>query len=248
MTERFKDRTVLVTGASRGLGRAIAVAFGREGARVYVGYRARGEDADETLRLLEAAGGAGSAVRIDVRDRKSVEEAVASAASGSGLDVLVNNAGLARDGLLAMMAPEQWDEVMAVNLTGTYNCCRCAVRHMLPKKRGAIVNVSSIAGLRASPGQANYSSSKGGVVALTRTIAAELAPAGIRVNAVVPGLFAAGMAARLDRRIVEERIAGIPMGRLGDPEELAAVVLFLASDEAAYITGQAVIVDGGLGL
>jgi 3-oxoacyl-[acyl-carrier protein] reductase len=248
MRGRFQDATVLVTGASRGLGRAIAAAFGGEGAHVFVGYLSHAEAAAETVGLIEKAGGSGRAVRIDVRSRESVDEAMARVTEGRGLDVLVNNAGLARDNLFALMTSEEWDQVMAVNLTGTCNCCRAAVRAMLAKKRGAIVNVSSTAGLRASPGQANYSSSKGGVIAFTRTIAAELAPKGIRVNAVVPGLFSAGMAARLDHRIARDRISRIPVGRLGNPEELAALVLFLASDEASYIVGQAIEVDGGLGL
>ena len=248
MKARFTGRTVLVTGASRGLGRAVAVAFGTEGAHVVVGYRVRGEEAGETLRMIEASGGTGETARIDVRDRKSVDEVFAAVASGRGLDVLVNNAGLARDNRFALMTPEEWDDVIAVNLTGTYNCCRAAARSMIARKRGAIVNVGSVAQGRASPGQANYASSKGGVAALTRTLAVELAPYGVRVNAVVPGLFSAGMGAKLDRRILEEKLAAVPAGRPGDPAELAAVVLFLASDEASYIVGQAVVVDGGLGL
>ncbi len=247
MSARFTGRTVLVTGASRGLGRAIAEAFGREGAFVYVGFRARQAEAEETLRRLREAGGDGAALAIDVRDRAAVEGAVERVVAERGApSVVVNNAGVARDELFATMSGESWDEVLSVNLGGTFNVCRAVARPMMGRKSGAIVNVASVAGLHASPGQANYAASKGGVIALTRTLAVELAPRGIRVNAVVPGLCAAGMAARLDRRVAEQKRAAIPLGRFGAGDEIARVVLFLASDDAAYVVGQAIVADGGL--
>ena len=245
---RFEGKSVLVTGASRGLGRGIAEAFGREGARVGVGYRVRKDDAERTLGEITANGGTGMSLALDVRDPKSVEASVAEFARDAGLDVLVNNAALVRDQLFAMMSAEQWEQVIGANLTGTYHCCRAAVTRMMARRRGAIVNVASVAGLRASPGQANYAASKGGILALTGTLAAELAQFGIRVNAVVPGLLSTGMGQRLDRRIAEDRLTAIPLGRFGAADEVARAVLFLASDDASYIVGQSLVVDGGLSL
>jgi len=242
-------RTVFITGASRGLGRAIAQAFGAQGAHVYIGYRARARDADETLRLVREAGGDGAPLAADVRDRLAVDDAVARITAERGaIDVLVNNAGVARDELFPLMAEESWEEVIAVNLGGAFHCCRAVVRAMIGRKQGVIINVASVAGVHASPGQANYAASKGGVIALTRTLAAELAPRGIRVNAVVPGFLEAGIAARLDPRIAAQKRGQIPLGRFGAPEEVAKAVVFLASEDAAYIVGQALVIDGGLSL
>ncbi len=246
---RFQGATVLVTGASRGLGRAIAVAFAREGAFVWVGFRVQAAQAEQTVALLREAGGDGAAVALDVRDAERVNAVVASLLEQRpALDVVVNNAGIARDELFPMMQKDSWQQVLATNLDGTFNVCRAVTRPMMAKKRGAIVNVASVAGQRASVGQVNYAASKGGVLALTQSLAAELAPRGIRVNAVVPGLCAAGLVETLDRRVVEARRQHIPLGRLGTAEELAKVVLFLASDDAAYVVGQALVVDGGLTL
>ena len=245
---RFAGRSALVTGASRGLGRAIAVAFAAEGARVGIGYRSHGPEAEQTLAEVAAAGGTGLLLPFDVRDQAGVEGALRTFAGAGGFDVLVNNAGVVQDQLFALMEREAWDEVVATDLTGTYLCCRAAVPFLLAQRRGAIVNVASVAGLRASPGQANYAAAKGGVVALTATLAAELAPRGIRVNAVVPGLLATGMGARLDHRVARQRKGAIPLGRFGEGAEVAHAVLFLASDEASYIVGQSLAVDGGLAL
>ena len=246
---RFDDATVLVTGASRGLGRAIAVAFGAEGAFVFVGYRANEKAARETLALVEAAGGKGAVSGFDVADGAAVDRAIdAMLQARGGLDVVVNNAGVARDELFAMMRKESWREVLGANLDGTFNVCRAVARPMMGRQRGAIVNVASVAGQRASVGQVNYAASKGGVLALTQTLAAELGPKGVRVNAVVPGLCDTGMAAALDKRLVEARLQHLPLRRLGTGEDVAKAVLFLASADAAYVCGHALVVDGGLAL
>jgi 3-oxoacyl-[acyl-carrier protein] reductase len=186
---------------------------------------------------------------FDVREASSVDAAVQRVLERRGrIDVVVNNAGVARDELFAVMQPESWSEVLRTNLDGTFNVCRAVTRPMMANKRGAIVNVGSIAGQRASKGQVNYAASKGGVLALTTSLAAELAPKGIRVNAVVPGLCSVGMVEAVDRRVIDAKKAHIPLGRLGTADDVARVVLFLASDDSAYVVGQAIVVDGGLGL
>lgn len=247
MSGRFTGRSVLVTGASRGLGRAIALAFASEGARVGIAFRTRAEEAALVASEAAAAGGEAVTIRMDVRDAAAVREGVAGFAASSGLHAVVNNAAVVRDQLFPLLSATDWDEAIAVTLTGTYLVSHAAIPHLI-RSRGAIVNVSSVAALRASPGQANYAAAKGGVLALTTTLAAELAPRGVRVNAVVPGLLATGMGERLDHRVVERRRAAIPLGRLGSGNEVARVVVFLASDDAAYIVGQHLVVDGGLSL
>lgn len=245
----FAGARVLVTGASRGLGRAIALAFGAEGAHVWIGHAVRGADADAAARAIRDAGGSAAPLPFDVTDAAAVEAAVAAAvAERGGIDVLVHAAGVVRDSLFALSEAADWDEPVRVNLGGALRVTRAAVRPMLAAGKGAIVHVASIAGLRAGPGQVGYAASKGGLVAATRTLAAELAPRGIRVNAIVPGLCAAGMVQRLDRRLVADRVARIPLGRLGTADEIARVALFLASDAASYVVGQAIVVDGGLAL
>jgi 3-oxoacyl-[acyl-carrier protein] reductase len=238
--KRFADRKVLVTGGSRGLGEAIARAFAAEGAFVHVGYAARRAEAERVAEQIS-----GAAVAIDVRDATSIERALV----GTGtLDVAVNNAAIADDAPFSMMNEKQFTDVVDVGLNGVFRVMRAVARPMMAKRAGAIVNVVSIVGPRASPGQANYAAAKSGVIGLTQTAAAELGPFGVRVNAVAPGLLTTGMAARLDKKIVEERRTRIPLRRLGHAEEAAAAVLFLASDDASYVVGHTLFVDGGLGL
>lgn len=249
MNRRFDGKVVLVTGASRGLGSDIAAALGREGGRVAVGYHQRADLADNVVAAIVGAGGEACAVQVDVRDVASVERAVAQVGDRLGaIDVVVNNAAVTRDAYLSLSGEGDFEDVVATNLTGAYHVTRVAARGMMARRRGVIVNVASISALAAVPGQVAYAASKAGLIAMTKTLGAELAPRGIRVNAVVPGLLATGMGARLDRRIVERRLEQIPVRRLGTGDEVAAAVLYLASDEASYVIGHALVVDGGLTL
>ncbi len=245
----FASRTIVVTGASRGLGRAIAVAFGTQGAYVLVGYRRNAAEAEQTLAAVLAAGGQGAPLEITTGCWQSVETATATALGLRGrIDVLVNNAAILDHALFALTDPGSFEEVLDVNLAGVMRCCRAVVRPMKAAKGGAIVNVSSAAALRASPGASSYAASKGGVIAFSRTLAAELAPKNIRVNTVVPGFLSTGMGARLDRNLTKEKQRAIALGRFGTGAEVAAAVLFLASADAGYVVGETLVVDGGLTL
>jgi 3-oxoacyl-[acyl-carrier protein] reductase len=246
---RFEGANVLVTGASRGLGRALAAAFAAEGAFVWIHYQGRADQAAVALEQVRSAGGTGEVLRFDLRQKPQIEEGMRRVLSERGsLDVLVNNAAILCDAPAALLSSEEFDEVLAVNLSGMFTCARAAARSMLGRGKGSIVNVASVAALRATPGQAAYAASKAGVLALTRTLAVELGPRGVRVNAVVPGLFEEGMGARLDRRVRERMLEATPARRFGRPSELSEAVLFLASEQASYVLGHALVVDGGLSL
>lgn len=246
---RWKGKTGLITGASRGLGRAIAKAFAAEGAFVGVGYHRSDRGAEQTIAEIEELGGNAVLVKADVSDPAAVDKAIRSfMAKRDGIDFLVNNAAIVDDKPFALMSAESWTKILQTNLGGAFNCSRAVVRSMIAQEGGAIVNIGSVAGFAASPGQVNYAASKGGLLAMTRTLAAELAPKGIRVNAIVPGLLTEGMAQRLDRRVAENWRQRIPLARFGEPDEVVRATLFLASEEASYIIGQALVVDGGLTL
>ena len=241
--KRFEDQRILVTGASRGLGRDIALRFASEGGSVFVGYHNRREEAEACAAQCIELGVESEAIALDLTDMVSTR---ASIAALPALDVLVNNAATIRDQFFLLQSDADDADVIATNLSGSMTCIRAALAGMFRIGRGAIVNVASVAGLHGSPGQASYAASKGGLIALTRTLARELAGRGIRINAVAPGIFDAGMAQRMDHRAREAKLELVPMGRVGRSEELASVVAFLASNDASYITGQTIVVDGGL--
>ena len=249
MGDRLQDRVAIVTGASRGIGRAIALEFAVEGAAVVVNYRRDQDAAEQVAAEITALGRPALAVRADVTDEAAVRRLVALTARQLGrIDILVTNAGVVRDQLVAAMTLEQWETVLQTHLRGAFLCIREALPAMMAQKSGCIINISSIAADHAGRGHANYVAAKGGINALTRSLAVELAPKGIRVNAVSPGVILTDMTRRVRNLAGEEILAQIPLGRFGEPQDVARAVRFLASDEAGYITGEILRVSGGFGL
>jgi 3-oxoacyl-[acyl-carrier protein] reductase len=241
------DRVALVTGASRGIGRAIAVALAEAGHRVAVGWSSDEEGA--ALTVKECGDGRARAVRIDVRDPESIEAAFAAVESDwGGVEILVNNAGVTRDGLFVRMSEEAWDDVLRTNLDGAFRTTKRATPKMMRALFGRIVNVGSIAAYAGAAGQANYAAAKAGLIGLTRAVARELAPRGITCNVVTPGPITTAMTDALPEERRAELAAAVPLGRFGEAEEVAAVIAFLCSDAAGYVTGAVVPVDGGLGM
>jgi 3-oxoacyl-[acyl-carrier protein] reductase len=238
------QKTAIVTGGARGIGRAIALELARAGYYLVVNYKANDEAARETLALIRAAGGDGEILKFDVRDEVAVEAALLDLFPRVGtIDVLVNNAGITADGLFIMMAADDWNDVIDTTLKGFYNMTKPVLKKMLRNKRGSVVSISSVAGLVANRGQANYSAAKAGLLAASRSIAAEVARLGIRMNVVAPGLIDTEM---IKNAPIERIKEVIPMARIGRPEEVARVVRFLCSDDASYITGQVIGVNGGM--
>ncbi|CAI8936330.1 3-oxoacyl-[acyl-carrier-protein] reductase FabG [Methylocaldum szegediense] len=246
-TMGFEDKVALVTGASRGIGRAIAKALAEAGFKVAVNYASNRDKAEELCREIQEAGGTARAYPANVAAAAEVESMVEAVTSDLGpVEILVNNAGIIRDSFLAMMSEAAFDDVVDTNLKGTFLVSRAVVKDMMRRRFGRIVNVVSISGLIGTPGQANYAASKGGVIAMTRALSKELARYGISVNALAPGFVDTDMLAGMNPKQLEPLIKSVPMGRAGTPEEIARVACFLASPENSYMTGQVIVVDGGL--
>ena len=243
---RLKDKTALVTGGARGIGREIALCLAREGANVVI-WDVNPESAKSTAKDIEALGVKADYVQADVTKYNQVEESVNKILDNfQKLDILVNNAGITKDNLLLRMSEADWDAVINVNLKGTFNCTKAAAKVMLRQRSGKIINIASIIGIIGNFGQANYAASKAGIIALTKTTAKELASRGICVNAVAPGFIQTEMTAKLPADIQQKLLTRIPLNRLGKPEDVAKLCLFLASSESDYITGQVIIIDGGM--
>lgn len=244
---RLADRVALVTGGSRGIGRAISERLAAEGATVVFSYRSRADAADEVVQGIEASGGSARALGADVTVADDVSALVADVLEREGrIDILVNNAGVTRDGLLMKMSDEDWDTVLTTNLRGVFLVSRAAVRPMMRQRSGRIVNITSVAGLAGNAGQTNYASAKAGIVGFTKSLAKEVGPRGITVNAVAPGYVRTDLTSDLPEALVEQAVRLTPLGRLGTAEDVAAAVAFLASEDGAFITGQVLRVDGGM--
>lgn len=240
-------KVALVTGASRGIGKAIACKLAKEGAKVIINYNGSKEKAEAVKSQIEAEGGQAEVYQCDVSDYAACEAFIQTVIKEHGsLDILVNNAGITRDGLLMKMSEEDFDRVLETNLKGTFNTIRFASRQMLKQRSGRIINMSSVVGVSGNAGQANYAASKAGVIGLTKATARELASRGITVNAIAPGFIETDMTEVLSDKVKEASEAQIPLGHFGKPEDVANAAAFLASEEAAYITGQVLHVDGGM--
>lgn len=240
-------KTALVTGASRGIGRAIALRLAAEGASVAINYAGNTAKAEETKAAIEAVGGKAALFQADVSDSAQVERMVAAVTEMFGtIDILVNNAGITRDGLLMRMKEEDFDAVLDTNLKGIFHVTKAVSKLMMKKRAGRIVNMASVVGIMGNAGQTNYAAAKAGVIGFTKSAAREFAARGITVNAVAPGFIATDMTAAMPEKAKEATLAAIPLRRMGEPEDVANAVAFLVSDQASYITGQVVKVDGGM--
>ena len=242
-------KVALVTGGSRGIGRAICLELAKEGAKVVVNYAGSQAAAEEVVEQIKAAGGEAIAVQGDVASSADADKMVSTTVETFGrIDILVNNAGITRDNLLMRMKEDEWDAVINTNLKGVFNCTKAATRPMMKQRAGRIINISSVVGIQGNPGQANYVSAKAGVIGLTKSNAKELATRGITVNAVAPGYIQTDMTENLGDDVKTKLLETIPLARMGQPEDIANVVSFLASDKASYMTGQVLSVDGGMAM
>lgn len=243
----LNDSVAIVTGSGRGIGRAIALELAAAGAKVVVNYAGRVDKAEETVKLIREAGGECIAVQADVSQTADVDRLIKTTLDHFGkIDILVNNAGITRDSLLLRMKETDWDAVLATNLKGVFLCTKAVSKGMLKQRSGVIVNISSVVGLSGNAGQANYAAAKAGIIGFSKSIAKEFAARGIRVNAVAPGYISTDMTETIAEAMQSEILRTIPLGRLGEPEDVAKVVRFLVSPEASYITGQILCVDGGM--
>ena len=243
----MEGKIAIVTGGSRGIGRAVCLELARQGARVAVNYAGNAAAAEETVKACQDLGAEAFAIQADVADAAACDAMVKEVLSRFGrVDILVNNAGVTRDGLMLTMKESDWDTVLDTNLKGAFQCMKAVYRPMMKQKYGRVVNLSSIVGIRGNAGQANYAASKAGLIGLTKSMAKELAARNVTVNAVAPGFIDTDMTAALPEKAREAMLASIPMGRLGQAEDVARAVAFFAGDESAYVTGQVLCVDGGM--
>ena len=243
----LENKVAVVTGASRGIGRAIAIELARRGARVVVNYNRNAEAAAEVVAAIEAGGGKAVAVQADVGDFEQAAGLIKAAKDAFGqIDVLVNNAGTTRDQLMMLMKEDDWDDVLRINLKSVFNCCKAVARMMVRQRRGRIINITSVSGIAGQGGQTNYAASKAGIIGFTKSLAKELGPRSITVNSVAPGFIPTDLTNDLPEELKQQAIEATPLRRLGKAEEIAYAVAFLASDEAAFITGETLTVDGGL--
>lgn len=240
-------RTIVVTGGSRGIGRAVCLAFAAPDTSIWFNYSSSSDAADETKELISKAGGSANAVKVNVRSEKDITAFFKTIVEKEGrIDVLVNNAGITRDGLIVRMKESDWDDVMDINLKGAFFCCKAATRTMMKQRYGRIINITSLVGVTGNSGQANYVASKAGLIGLTKSVARELASRNITANAVAPGYIDTDMTSELAENAKKGIIQQIPLNRAGTVEDIAGVVKFLASESASYITGQTIHVSGGM--
>lgn len=243
----LKGKTAIITGGSRGIGKACAIYLAKQGADIVFNYSNNSSMAEETADEIKNLGVKVQAVKADVKSSQDIDYLFNQALENfNSIDILVNNAGITRDTLLIRMKEEDWDKVLDINLKGVYLTCKAAAKHMMKKRQGRIINISSVVGITGNPGQANYAASKAGIIGFSKSIAKELAPRGILVNVVAPGFIDTDMTSVLGEKVKDNILSQIPLGRYGSPEDVAKLVTFLASDDNQYITGQVINIDGGM--